>query len=83
MAHNPGRVDIQAQVISMSTFRAALRQGYLEMLKGIYAYVIWTNDYTPRFMVMEPDYSYLPEQNFDWTHTIMFMRSYLKMFQIL
>ena len=28
---------------------------------------------------MEPDYSYLPEQYFDWTQfMVMFMRSYLK-----
>ena len=65
MAHNLGRVDIQALVISLSTFKAALRQGLLGTLKRIYAYVIRTNDYTTRFTVMEPDYSYLPEQNFD------------------
>ena len=26
--------------------------------------------YATRFRVIEPDYSYLPEQNFDWTHTV-------------
>ena len=65
-----GRFDIHAQVISMSRFRAQPRQGHLERLKRIYAYVIRTKDYATRFRTMEPDYSYLPEQNFDWTHTV-------------
>ena len=65
-----GRFDIQAQVISMSRFRAAPRQGHQERLKRIYAYVIRTKHYANRFRVMEPDYSYLPELNFDWTHTV-------------
>ena len=34
MAHTLGRFDIQAQVISMSRFRAQPRQGHLERLKG-------------------------------------------------
>ena len=54
----------------MSRFRAALRQRHLERLKRIYAYDIRTKDYATRSRVMEPDLSYLPEQNFDWTHTI-------------
>ena len=33
------RFDIQAQVVSMSRFRAQPRQGHLERLKRIYAYV--------------------------------------------
>ena len=35
----------------------------------IYTYVIGTKDYAIRFRVHQPDYSYLPEQNSDWTHT--------------
>ena len=65
-----GRFDIQAQMISMSRVRAQTRQGHLERLKRIYAYVIKTKDYATRFRVMEPDYSYLSEQYFDWTHTV-------------
>ena len=59
------RCDIQAQVISTSRFRAQLMQGHLERLNRIYAYVIRTKDYATRFRITEPDYSYLPEQNFD------------------
>ena len=65
-----GRFDIQALVITMSRFRAQPRKGHLERLKRIYAYVIRTKDYAIRFRTTEPDYSYLPDQNFDWAHTI-------------
>ena len=65
-----GRFEIQAQVISMPRFRAQPRQGHLERLQRIYAYVIRTKDYATRFRITEPDYSYLPEQNFDWAHTV-------------
>ena len=53
-----GRFDIQAQVITMSRFRAQPRKGHLERLKRIYAYVITTKDYATRFRTTEPDYSY-------------------------
>ena len=65
-----GRFDIQAQVISMSRFRAQPRQGHFDRLQRIYAYVIRTKDCATRFRVTETDYSYLPEQNFDWSHTV-------------
>ena len=39
------RFDIQAQVITMSRFRAQPRNGHLERLKRIYAYIIRTKDY--------------------------------------
>ena len=65
-----GRFDIQTQVITMSRFRAQPRQGHLERLKRIYAYVIRTKDYATRFRTTEPDYSCLPDQNFDWAHPI-------------
>ena len=42
-----GRFDIQAQVISMSRVRAALRQGHTERLKRIYAYVVRTKTMQP------------------------------------
>ena len=64
-----GRFDIQAQVFTMSSFQAQPRQGHLERLKRIYAYVIRTKDYATRLRATEPDYSYLPDQNFDWAHT--------------
>ena len=64
------RFDIKAQVISMSRDREQLKKGHLERLKRIYAHVIRTKDYATRLRVMEPDYSYLPEHNLDWTRTV-------------
>ena len=60
-----GRFDIQAQVITMSRFWVQPRQGHLERLKRIYAYVIRTKDYATRSRTTEPDYSYQ-----DWAHTV-------------
>ena len=61
-----GRFDLHAQVATMSRFRAASRQGHMDRLKRIYAYANRTKDYTVRFRTDQPDYSFLPEQNFDW-----------------
>ena len=49
-----GRFDIQAQVITITTFRAQPRQRCMERLKRIYAYVIRTKDYATRFRT-QPD----------------------------
>ena len=65
-----GRFDIQDKVIPMFRFTAEPRQQHLERLQRIYANVIRTKDYATRFVLMEPDYSYLPEQNFYWTYTV-------------
>ena len=62
-----GRFDIQAQVITMSRIQAQPREGHLERLKRIYAYVIRTKDYATRFRTTD---SCLPDQNFCWTHTV-------------
>ena len=65
-----GQFDIQSQVVSLSRFRAAPRKGHLERLKRIYAYFNRTKDYAIRFRVQEPDSSYLPDHNYDWTHSV-------------
>ena len=65
-----GRFDIHAQVATMSRFRAALRQGHMDRLKRIYSYVIRTKDYAIRFRTEQPDYSFLPNQDFDWTYSV-------------
>ena len=38
--------------------------------KRIYAYAIRTKDYAVRFRTDQPDYSFLPEQDFDWTYSV-------------
>ena len=65
-----GRFDIHAQVATMSRFRAAPRQGHMDRLKRIYSYAIRTKDYGIRLRTDQPDYSFLPDQDFDWTYSV-------------
>ena len=65
-----GRFDIHAQVATMSRFRAAPRQGHMDRLKRIYSYAIRTKDYAIRVRTEQPDYSFLPDQDFDWTYSV-------------
>ena len=63
-----GRFDLHAHVVTMSRFSTAPRQGHLDRLKRICAYGL--KDYAVRFRTDQPDYSFLPEQDFDWTYSI-------------
>ena len=65
-----GRFDIHAQVATMSRLRAAPRQGHMDRLKRIYSYAIRTKDYAIRFRPDQPDYFFLPDQDFDWTYSV-------------
>ena len=65
-----GRFDIHAQVATMSRFRAAPRQQHMDRLKRIYSYAIRTKDNAIRFRTDQPDYSFLPDQDFDWTYSV-------------
>ena len=65
-----GRFDLHAQVGTMSRVRAAPRQGHMDRLKRIYFYAIRTKDYAIRFRTGQPDYSFLPDQGFDWTYSV-------------
>ena len=65
-----GKVDLHAQVATMSRFRAAARQGHINRLKRIYSYAIRTKDDAIRFRTDQPEYSFLPDQDFDWTYSV-------------
>ena len=65
-----GRLDIHAHVATMVRFRAAPRQGHMDRLKRIHRYAIRTKDYAVRLRTDQPDYSFVPEQDFDWTYTV-------------
>ena len=65
-----GRFDLHAHVAAMSRFRAAPSHGHMDRLKMIYAYAIRTKDYAVRFRTDQPDYSFLPEHDFDWTYSV-------------
>ena len=63
------RFDIHAQVATMSRFRVAHRQRHTYGLKRIYSSSIRTKDYAIRFKTDQPDNSFLPDQDFDWTYS--------------
>ena len=65
-----GRFDIHAQLATMSRFRAAPRQGHMDRLKTIYSYAIRTKDCATSLRTEQPDYSFLPDQAFDWTYSV-------------
>ena len=65
-----GRFDLHAQVATMSRCRAAPRQGHMDRLKRIYSYAIRTKDFVIRFRTEQPNYSFLPDQDCDWTYSI-------------
>ena len=64
-----GRFDLHAQVATMSRFSTATRQGLMDRLKRIYSYAFRTGDYVIRLRTDEPDYSFLLDQDFDWTYS--------------
>ena len=42
----------------------------MDRLNRSYAYGIWTKDYAVRFRTDQPDYSFLPDLDFDWTYSV-------------
>ena len=42
----------------------------MDRLKRIYSYAIRTKDYAIRFRTKQLDYSFLPDQDFDWTYSL-------------
>ena len=65
-----GRFDIHAQVATMSRFRAAPRQRHMDRLKRIYSFAIRIKNYAIMFRSDQPEYSFLPDQDFDWTYSV-------------
>jgi hypothetical protein len=65
-----GRFDIATAVMSLSSFRAAPRAGHMERAQRIYGYLSKLSEATIRIRTDEPDYSALPEQNFDWSYSV-------------
>ncbi len=64
------RFDIATAVMTLSSFRAAPRQGHLERLKRLYGYLSKMKHAAIRILTDEPDYSDIPDQDFDWSYTV-------------
>ena len=56
--------------MTMSGFRVAPRQGHLERLKRIYGYLAKMRQARLRIRTDKPDWSDVPEPEYDWAHTI-------------
>jgi hypothetical protein len=65
-----GRFDITTAVMTMSSFRAAPRKGHMERVKRICGYLHKFKDATIRIRTGEPDFSDLPDQDFDWFNSV-------------
>jgi len=56
--------------MTLSGFRVAPRIGHLERVKRLYGYLSKMKDGIIQVHTAEPDYSDLPDQNFDWAYTV-------------
>ena len=54
----------------MSRFRLAPTIGHSERMKRLYGYLAKTKHFDIRYRAKEPDYSSLPEQEYEWTRTV-------------
>ncbi len=65
-----GRFGIQVAATTMSSFRAYPRNGHLDRVKRIFAYLQQFDRAAIRFRTHIPDYSKLPVQAYDWTSSV-------------
>jgi len=65
-----GRTDITTPVMTMSGFRVTLRKVHLEQVQCIISYLVKMKHTAIRFHTEEPNFSALPDQQFDWAYTI-------------
>jgi hypothetical protein len=65
-----GQIDIQTATMTMSPFRFAPRKGHLEQLKRIYGYLKKSSRAAIRVRTPQPDLDNLPNQDFEWCHTV-------------
>ena len=63
--------DMAAKYLTMvGQLQWLVSLGRCDRLKRIYSYAIRTKDYAIRFRTEQPDYSFLPYQDFDWTYSV-------------
>jgi hypothetical protein len=65
-----GRFDVQTAVMSLSSFRAAPRHEHMDRAKRIFGYLAKMKHAAIRFCTGAPDFSALPEQVYDWQHSV-------------
>jgi hypothetical protein len=65
-----GRFDINTSVMTLAGFRAAPRRGHLDRVKRIYGYLAKMRHASLRIRTDEPDYSDIPDFEFDWSKSV-------------
>jgi Reverse transcriptase (RNA-dependent DNA polymerase) len=65
-----GRFDIHTAVMTLSGFRVAPRRGHLDRAKRICGYLSKMRHAAIRIRTDEPDYSDIPNFEYDWAQTI-------------
>jgi hypothetical protein len=65
-----GRFDVQTVGMTMSGFRIAPRIGHLKWLQRIYGYLSKMRFASIRIRTEEPDFSDVPDPEYDWTYTV-------------
>ena len=65
-----GRLDITTACMTMSGFRAQPRIGHMVRLRRIYGYLSKMRQAVIRIRTGVPDYSSLPNDDRDWTHSV-------------
>jgi hypothetical protein len=65
-----GRFDVNTAVMTLSGFRVAPRRGHLERVKRVYGYLSKMRHAAIRIRTGEPDYSDLPDPQYDWSRTV-------------
>ena len=65
-----GRFDVATAVMTMSGFRVAPRVGHLERVKRICGYLVKFKQGCIRVRTGLPDFSDLPDKEYDWTRSV-------------
>ena len=64
------RFDTATAVMTLSSFRVAPRVGHLERAKRVVCYLAQFSHAKLRFRTLEPDYSSIPDNTYDWAHSV-------------
>ena len=65
-----GRFDVNAAVMTMSSFRSQPHKGHLERVKQMIGYLSKFKQFKIRFRTEEPDYSNFHDNHHDWSDTV-------------
>jgi hypothetical protein len=65
-----GRFDVTTAVMTLSSFQAAPRRGHMDRVHRIFGYLAKMKHGTIRIRTDEPDFSELPDFEYDWSKSV-------------